>query len=303
MKLIVSLCNKKASVEKERGEKMLYPGIFLLEVNTEDGSIRPIKVRWWTWKPRGVTGLVSYKDGFLCLLQAKIHKLFWFDKNYKVRKRWILKKVKDGHSLVTKNGKVYIASTGNDSIVEFDPETEEERVFWKENSFGKDTIHLNSMIWDDDHMIISAFGKKAGDQWMSARNGYLMDIKTGKKIRDSLFHPHTLLKNREGIFFCESARKKVLSMDGSDSLDIGKGYVRGLLITEEEIAVGISHARRRSKSTGRLNRMDNELMHSFRSGCGIKVYKRCGKKLKKSRLIRFVNLYPFSSEIYDLISI
>jgi len=130
-----------------------------------------------------------------------------------------------------------------------------------------------------------------------------MDIHTGEKIKDSLFHPHTLLRTEQGLFFCESARKRVVSMDEPDILDIEKGYVRGLLITRDEIAVGVSHARKRSKSTGKLNKMDDELMRSFRSGCGVKIYKRYGKKLKESEFLKFIDLYPFSNEIYDLILI
>ncbi len=303
MRFIVSLCNKKAAVERERDEKMLYPGVFLLEIDSETDTINPIKVRWWSWGSRGVTGLMPYKEGFLCLLQAKRHRLFWLDKNYKVKKSWRLKRVKDGHSLAVKDDKIYIASTGNDSIVEFIPETGEERIFWKENSMERDSIHMNSMIWMGSHMIISAFGKKAGEQWITARNGFLMNIHTGQKIKDSLFHPHTLLKTEQGVFLCESAKKRVIALNEADILDVERGYVRGLLITEDEIAVGISHARRRSKSTGKLNRLDDELMSSFRNGCGIKIYRRHGKRLRESEFVKFIDLYPFSNEIYDLILI
>lgn len=303
MRLIVSLCNKKASVDREREKKMLYPDVFLLEVNTETEEVKPIKIRWWTWKPKGITGLAPYNDGFLCLLQAKPHKLFYISKQYKIIKKWVLKKVKDAHSLVVRGNNIYIASTGNDSIIEFIPETDEERIFWREGLSEEDTIHVNSMVWSDDHMIISAFGKKSGDQWITARQGFLMDIHTGTKIRDSLFHPHTLLKSKKDIFFCESANRKVHSMNGNEVLNIRNGYVRGLLITEDEIAVGISYARRRSKSTGRPNQMDDELMRSFQAGCGIKIYKKYGSKINEAKFIKFIDLYPYSNEIYDVIQI
>jgi len=302
MKLIVSLCNKKASVEKERGHKMLYPGVFLLEVDTYTGSIRPIRIRWWTWKPTGVTGLTKYKDGFLCLLQAKAHRLFYIDRrSYKVKKRWKLKTVKDGHSIAVKDGKIYIASTGNDSIVEFSPDTGEEKIYWRMNNGQKDTIHMNSIIWFNGSMIVSAFGKKAGEQWITAKNGFLMDVTKSKIIKNSLFHPHTLLSIEEKIYLCESARKRVISADGEDILELDKGYVRGLVITEDEIAIGISHARKRSKSTGRQNKMDDELIQSFRSGCGIKVFERRGKEIGNAKFKRFIDLYAYSSEIYDLL--
>jgi len=303
MKLIVSLCNKKASVDKIREKKMLYPNVFLLEVDTEKEQIKPIEIRWWTWKPKGVTGLYPYKDGFLCLLQAKTHKLFYIDKKYRVKGKWPLKKVKDGHSIVVWKDKIYIASTGNNSIVEFLPDKNEEKIFWQYNSSETDTIHVNSMVWHNDQMIISAFGKKDGDQWITARNGFLKNIHEERIIKSSLFHPHTLIKTPEGIFFCESAKKRIMPINGYDALNVEKGYVRGLLITKDEIAVGISHARTRSKSTGKLNDMDSELMKSFQSGCGIKIYKRRGSKLRDAEFVKFIDLYSYSNEIYDLISI
>ncbi len=301
MRLIVSLCNKKASVEKERGAKMLYPGVFLLEVDTHTGAIRPIKIRWWSWKPTGVTGLTRYRDGFLCLLQAKVHKLFYIDRNYKVKKRWRLKKVKDGHSIAVKDEKIYIASTGNDSIVEFFPDTGEERIYCRIGAGEKDTVHLNSIIWFNNSMIVSAFGKKEGDQWITAKDGFLMNITEKKIMKKSLFHPHTLISTEGKIYLCESARKRVISADGKDVLELDKGYVRGLVITEDEIAVGISHARKRSKSTGKLNKADDELLQSFRSGCGIKVFERVGTGLADAKFKKFIDLYAYSNEIYDLL--
>ncbi len=299
MRLLVSLCNKRASLERE--DKVLYPTVFLLEVDTQNNTITPIKIRWWTWKPKGVTGLSRYKDGFICLLQAKKHKLFYIDKSYKVKKRWTLNMVKDGHSVTVKDGRIYIASTGNDSIVEFIPEKKEERLYWKASSDNKDTIHLNSLLWVKDQLIVSAFGKRQGEEWITARNGFIMDITKGQIIKNSLFHPHTLVKTEEGIFLCESAKKRVISFEGEDELSLDKGYIRGLAISKEEIAVGISHARKRSKSTGRLNRVDDKLMQSFRSGCGIKVFKRKGACLKDAEFSKFIDLYPYGNEIYDII--
>jgi len=303
MKLIVSLCNKKASVEKERGCKMLYPKVFLLEVDTDDETIKPIKVRWWTWGPTGVTGLTKYKDGFLCLLQAKTHRLIYVGRDYKVKKRWKLRKVKDGHSIVVRDGKVYIASTGNDSIVEFCPDTGEERFYWRMNDGEKDTVHINSIIWVKNSMLISAFGKKAGDQWITARNGFLMDITKERVIKEALFHPHTLTTAGKRIYLCESAKKRIISVNEEDMLELDKGYVRGLVITKDEVAVGISHARKRSKSTGRQNKMDDQLIQSFRSGCGIKVFAKKGEKLSNAEFKKFIDLSAYSNEIYDLLLI
>ncbi len=303
MKLIVSLCNKKASVNKERDTKMLYPNVFLLEVDTEKEQVKPIKINWWTWKPKGITGLAPYKNGFLCLLQAKSHKLFYIDKKYTLIKKWKLNKVKDGHSIVVYNEKIYIASTGNDSIVEMHPDTSTEQIFWQANNNKKDTIHLNSIIWHEDEMIISAFGQKSGDRWITAKNGFLKNIHKDKIIKNHLFHPHTILKTSDGIFFCESARKRIVNLDNNNILSLKAGYVRGLAITDEEIAIAISHARKRSKSTGKLNDMDDELMKSFQVGCGINVYKRYGNEINKAKFTKFIDIYPFSNEIYDLLLI
>ncbi len=294
MRLLVSLCNKKESIKR----KLLYPKVFLLEVDTETGKIKPIKIRFWIWKPKGVTGIARYREGFVFVVQAKKHRLFYVDKNYRVKKRWKLEKVKDAHSICVNDGKIYIASTGNDSIIEFSPETGKEKIFYREGDSKEDTIHINSLVWEKDKLIISAFGKKDGERWFSAKNGFLKNIHDGRIILDSLFHPHTLVKTEEGIFFCESAKKRVLSLDGSFILNIEKGYVRGLAIKEGEICVGISHARERSKSTGKKNDLSDPLIRSFQAGCGIMVFR---KKGKKAEFLKFIDLYPYSNELYDLI--
>jgi len=299
MRLIVSLCNKKKSVIKERKEKILYPKVFLLEVDTETERIRPIKINWWTWKPKGVTGLAKYKDGFLCLLQAKRHKLFFLDKNYKVKKKWSLKYVKDGHSLLVKDEKVYIASTGNNSIVEFLPEKGEEKIYWRANNEEKDTLHINSIAYFEGNLVISAFGKKEKENWLCSKNGYIFDVTNGRIIKDELFHPHTLISKDGELFFCESAKRKIRSLK-KDLLQIDKGYVRGLAIYGNEIVFGISHARRRSKSTGRLNDMNDSLIRSFQAGCGIWICRKIGEDFQ---LVRFINLFPYSNEIYDILPI
>ncbi len=160
-------------------------------------------------------------------------------------------------------------------------------------------MHINSIAYLDGNLVISAFGKKEKDNWLYSKNGYILDITDGKVIKNGLFHPHTLISKNGKLFFCESARRKIRSLE-EDLLQIEKGYVRGLAIYKDEIAFGISHARKKSKSTGRMNDMNDNLIRSFQAGCGIWIYKKVKGDFQP---VKFIDLFPYSNEIYDILPI
>src|SRR5581483_5589453 len=139
------------------------------------------------------------------------------DRQYQVKDVWPLELVKDGHSVAVRAGKAYIASTGTDTIVEFDPDYGE-RVYWKANELGHDTIHLNSLFWNQGNLYATAFGPKKGEVWRSADEGYLMNITTEAVIAAPLYHPHSACAvqgcDDAGIYFCESQRMAVGRADG-----------------------------------------------------------------------------------------
>ena len=238
----------------------------------------------------GVTGLAHVGDDLLAMVQSLTEPamLVRLTHDYRVKDVWPLKQVRDAHSITVAGRKAYIASTGADAIVEFDPEAGE-RLFWRDNEFGDDTIHLNSVLWAHGCLYASAFGKKKGATWASADAGYLLNLTAGTIVAEPIGHPHsvtTLFSSRsDGIYYCESTRHAICRDDGQ-RLDTGSGFTRGLVATSTHLYVGISQHRR--------ERTDQ---------CEVRVYARSGGSLGHSRLVKTICLSDYGQEIYDLLPV
>lgn len=293
MKFIVSICNK------QRAEQAKLPDIFLFELSTKQLEPKPIALKHPDIPPaRGITGLAHYHEGILALLQIKPMKLVYFNRQYKVENVWTLTLAKDGHSITVNRNKVYIASCGTDSVIEFDPDLGE-KVFWQDNGQGKDSIHLNSIAWHNGELYVTAFGSKKGELWSSADAGYLMNITSGQIITCPLYHPHSALSTNEGIYLCESSRMAVRRVDGQ-SLVVGTGYTRGLFITPTHLYVGTSKGRVKSKSTGKV--IDNPADPGLMAGeCKVLIYGRKKGNLESGKLIGQACLEEYAEEIYDIL--
>jgi len=290
MKLLVSLCNKIV-------EPIGPP--FLLEVDTVSEEITPIFLDdSRVPPPLGFSGLCPYREGFLAALQTEPTTLLQLSREYQVENVWTLTRVKDARSLAVFEDKIYLVSTGNDAIVEFAPDSEE-RIFWRANHEGKDSIHLNSLAWHEGNLYATAFGKKKGDSWSSADAGFLQNLTTGTCLCEALMHPHSLLVADDGFYFCRSRHMSVGKPDGQD-LEIGVGYTRGLCVSGEYIWVGVSRGRASSKSLGKVveNPQDSGLLTGL---CGVVMYRRNADDLSKSELIGAFWLEDYRTEIYDIL--
>ena len=281
MRFLASICNQRA-------EPVRLPGTYLFEIDGDRQTVTPAPLR----DPRleacvGVTGLTRCGDELLAMVQSLDEPcmLVRFTTDYQVRDVWPLAKVLDAHSLTAARGKIYIASTGTDSVVEFDPGGGE-TVFWQDNDYGEDTVHLNSVLWFQGCLYATAFGRKAGERWGSATQGYLLNLTTGRVVAEPIAHPHSatvsLSSPREGIYYCASTEQAVCREDGQ-RLPTGSGFTRGLIVTATHLYVGIS------KHRGALT-----------DPCGVRIYRR-GDTLADSRLSATIDLSPYGQEIYDLL--
>ena len=247
---------------------------------------------------RGMTGLAHYSGGLLAVMQTQPVRLVHFSRQYRVENVWMLSLARDVHSLAVRDNKVFLASTGNDSVLEFEPASGE-RVLWRLTSGEKDTIHLNSILWHAGNLFATAFGKKKGEQWSSADAGYLINLTTGRTVVSPLYHPHSAVGTGEGIYYCESSRMTIGREDGR-KLAIGLGYIRGLVITDDYLYVGTSKGRTQSHSTGKV--IDNSADPGLLAGrCGVLVYRRDNEKLEECELVEQASLEDYGEEIYDLL--
>ena len=210
----------------------------------------------------GVSGCAVLGGILYVVIQSKKKpKVISIDpKNWRIREIYFLKKVQDPHCLVVHQGKLFLASTGNNSIysllIDGDSIVGEEEVWHFPNtSFDQDDVHLNGLVFIDDQMVISAFGRRntEGD-W--SKNGILFNVITGSAIRDHLDHPHSAQFLNGLLVFAESniGMIHIGKMKGRLNFDflnikVG-GYPRGILIRKDHLIVGQSKIRQISRSTG-----------------------------------------------------
>jgi len=249
----------------------------------------------------GMLGIARWRDGIVAMLHGQENMaLVWLTESYAVRELRPLLLAHVGHSIAVRDGRVYIASTGTDAIVEFDL-SRGESLHWSDNPAGKDTIHLNSVLWHRGSLYFSAFGRKKGELWSTANEGYLEEAGSGRMVLGSIFHPHSVTAHGEYLYCCESSRMTVVRSDG-ERLLVDGGYVRGLLVGDSTLCVGVSRGRRSSKSTGRI--VDNPADPGEQTDrCGVLVYHTRDGRLNGSTLAGWIDLSDFSDEIYDLLAV
>src|ERR1700675_669879 len=126
MKFLVSLCNKRPEVDKP-------PGVWLVECDTETLTAAPIPLKDLD-VPRmdGILGMAKGRDGIVVMPSAPSLALVWLTASYGVRDVWPLQLVQVGHSIAVCDDRVYIASTGTDAIVDYDP-SHRAPIHWSDN--------------------------------------------------------------------------------------------------------------------------------------------------------------------------
>ena len=286
MKLVISLCNGPV-------------GGPLCEVDSETGETTYEIEHPMVPDTVGATGLAPYKGGLLVLLQTELTLLAHLSLTYKLIDIWPLTSVVQPHSIAVHRDVPYLVSTETNSVVRF--EEGKETVYWSPDDADEGHIHINSIACHNDRLYASAFGPKAGMLWSDAREGYVMIVKMAHSLMRPLYHPHSLVPTEEGFLLCESSRQRLVCENG-DVLPIGGGYIRGLAVTSDEIVVGISRGRVRSKSTGIIVGNPADPGH-LTDWCGIRRYVRNDDGLAGCELRESICLQDYTREIYDILAV
>jgi hypothetical protein len=214
-------------------------------------------------------------------------------KNFSVVDSFLLPEVKDAHSLVWHGQRLFIVSTGSDSVFSFDPyrKTKSLKRVWQAGASETDIHHLNGLCVVDGQVLCCGFGPKSGDTWKTAEQGFIRNLSTGKFLLQGLRQPHSLFADESKLFLCESALGTVRTLQGSvRNFD---AYTRGLAcLPGGKLIVGISSRRKQSKSTGQNN---PEVQESSRGKCGLALFSNGGATGSK-----FYDLSAFGDEIYDV---
>jgi len=207
-----------------------------------------------------------------------------------------LPEIKDGHSILATGDKLYVVSTGTDEVISYDMFSDKlgnPQTFWRADDSGNDTHHVNSIVKMGDDIYVSAFGPKADKLWSSASNGYIHNITRDIRVREGIYHPHSLSERNGQLYYCESSTRTFASLDGPIlQLD---GYTRGIgWLSDELVCISSSMGRKISKSTGLIaNSADPGELDGV-SGMTI-------RDIKNQDLVAEVNLSRFGPEIYDVL--
>jgi len=296
--LLISFCNTLPYLKLE---KRGYSSLGMLD--------RKEETIYWIRLPAlkgdsGITGLSQSKKYIFALYQAEGSRVVVFDKEGLGIKYWSkLPQAKDGHSILFTKGFLYVVSTGTDRVLKYRIEGGEidlvsaEMVWKPDGSIGKtDTHHINSICRHKNSILVSAFGLKKGERWSSARNGYIVDLESGKEKVKSIYHPHSVFSDGEKIVFCESSAG-FLRKGSQVLVRFNNGYTRGLTKMGDFWVVGLSSGRRVSKSTGFINSVvdSGELVVNCRA-----VFLKALSFGEKAFSFDFGNVHQ---EIYDILAI
>ena len=208
-----------------------------------------------------------------------------------------LPEVKEGHSIVADDDQVFSVSTGTDEVIRYNlgpKSVRDPQVIWRATVSSTDTHHVNSITRWKGNLVASAFGPKFGTLWTSALEGYIHDISRDVRIKNGIYHPHSLSVRGDRLYYLESHRKLLCSLDGP--IFAVPGYPRGVCwLSDDLVCIGSNVGRRLSRSTGLIA---NPADPGERSGsCGITV-----GDVKKGRHVKRLDLGWVGGEIYDILA-
>lgn len=203
--------------------------------------------------------------------------------------------VKDGHSLLAYNNRLFIASSGTDEVISYeitDNGITNPQVVWQASNEKRDTHHVNSIVVRDGELIVSAFGPKEGKLWSTAQNGYIYNITRGEFVKEKIYHPHSLSVRNGKIYYTESHHNTLCSLDEGELFHLN-GYTRGITwLSDDLVCIASSIGRKISRST-RL--VANPGDPGEPAGeCGLFI-----GSISSHRIIAHIDMSQYGPEIYD----
>ena len=213
-----------------------------------------------------------------------------------------LSQVRDPHSLALHEGRLYIASTGDNAVYELrldGPRLASERLHWRYpgTADDHDDVHLNSLAFVEGELLVSAFGPR-GPEGRWTPDGQVLNTDTGAVLAEAVNQPHSLVCDAGLLMFCESKGGRLqVAHDPERKIAPGAhaiaGYSRGLARTADGILIGVSTSRAASRSTGKPLELSSDA-----ASCGLwKLTYASGEATC------LVDLSDSGNEIYDLLAV
>lgn len=271
----------------------------LLNLNTEKFLwITNNKIAELTSDTYGVNGIVKYREKYIVGYQSGPTLFVIYNKDFSIANSFRIKHVSNQHSFCVYQGKLLTVSTGFDEIVELCLDEKYNLVgyssFWKhpKNSKKSDLFHINSIASKKDNIYITCFGTPPFEKGDIKRiSGKVINIVTDQIIVENLYHPHSSIFIDENFMACESGTEMIFDLQ--KKYFIG-GYTRGIAFSENNLYVGSSGKRLRSRSQGTFNVGWGETILDSRSF--INIVSREGNHVEKK-----IDLSQYGNEIYELL--
>jgi hypothetical protein len=152
----------------------------------------------------------------------------------------------DIHDLLCVDGRVFVACTELNAVLELDADFREIRRWTFAGE--PDSIHLNCLCLYKGRLLASVFGNfttHRGYKGNTAGRGEVRDVITGQTLIADLSQPHTLQVDGDELILCNSESGELLFyLDAvcTRRIMVG-GYVRGLAVGTHHYYVGISLSR------------------------------------------------------------
>jgi len=273
---------------------------YLLQLNIEKESFHPINFNIPFKIKNGFLGLDSYEDHFFVSTSVEqitksVHGVVMvFDRKWKRESVINFPQVKDIHDVKVNKENIYVVSTGTDSIWSKNIQAKgNPQCIFKASSTEGDNTHLNCLCLTSHGILASCFGKKTKERWDNIKSGYVFNVNNPNDLLISdLHHPHSILERPEGIYVLSSSSQEIITP--RERVCLNKGFLRGLIVTDEYLIIGSSGSRAKSKSTGAI-------VSRLASNGAVHVYKNEYPLHPIQSFIKTIPLPNKEWEIYDIL--
>ncbi|WP_373228564.1 DUF4915 domain-containing protein [Cohnella sp.] len=193
------------------------------------------------------TGISANDNLFVRALQHESHAVFHLQHRDGSRKKLVYNDIWDIHDVFLVKDHFYAVSTGSNEVVLIS--IKEGDIVHRWASPGEnDSWHLNCLDQWNGRMVVSAFGHfNTHREYIgnSHQKGFIKNLESSDIFWGQLTQPHSHKRVDSRTYVCDSGTGRLLVLDEKNVIHAVSlnGYPRGLAVTSEYIAVGISTQR------------------------------------------------------------
>lgn len=154
----------------------------------------------------------------------------------------------DVHDIAWDGQEALVVATGPNAVLRFSRDGRE-LGRWVPVEGEPDACHLNSIAFHGGRWLASMFGRFSRHREYKGRTagaGEVVELATGRTVLGGLSQPHSLVSDGDRLWLCDSEAGVVRGYDRDlhedVAIDLGR-YVRGLLVRDGLLVVGVSRSR------------------------------------------------------------